>query len=240
MESLIPVINKLQDVFAAIGTREAEIQLPQIVVVGSQSAGKSSVIEGIVGRDFLPRGVGIVTRRPLILQLINVPLDDKETRKTAQGTEIKWDEWARFDHSKDKLFSDFEEVRKEIEHETERLTGSNKGISAIPINLKIYSPNVVNLTLIDLPGMTKVPVGDQPSDIEIQIRDMIQSYISNPNSIILAVTPANQDFATSEPLKIAREVDPDGALFFHFSNPSCLAMLTVFFPSIFNSLIAKQ
>uniref|UniRef100_A0A0M3HL85 Dynamin_N domain-containing protein n=1 Tax=Ascaris lumbricoides TaxID=6252 RepID=A0A0M3HL85_ASCLU len=69
---------------------------------------------------------------------------------------------------------------------------------------------------------------------------MIQSYISNPNSIILAVTPANQDFATSEPLKIAREVDPDGALFFHFSNPSCLAMLTLFFPSIFNSLIAKQ
>uniref|UniRef100_A0A915BHT0 dynamin GTPase n=1 Tax=Parascaris univalens TaxID=6257 RepID=A0A915BHT0_PARUN len=210
MESLIPVINKLQDVFTAIGTREAEIQLPQIVVVGSQSAGKSSVIEGIVGRDFLPRGVGIVTRRPLILQLINVSLDDKETRKTPQGAEIKWDEWAQFDHSKDKLFSDFEEVRKEIENETERLTGSNKGISAIAINLKIYSPNVVNLTLIDLPGMTKVPVGDQPSDIEIQIRDMIQSYISNPNSIILAVTPANQDFATSEPLKIAREVDPDG------------------------------
>ncbi|VDM18081.1 unnamed protein product, partial [Wuchereria bancrofti] len=71
MESLIPVINKLQEVFSAVGTREAEIQLPQIVVVGSQSAGKSSVLEGIVGRDFLPRGSGIVTRRPLILQLVN-------------------------------------------------------------------------------------------------------------------------------------------------------------------------
>ncbi|VDK53803.1 unnamed protein product [Anisakis simplex] len=210
MESLIPVVNKLQDVFAAIGTREAEIQLPQIVVVGSQSAGKSSVIEGIVGRDFLPRGTGIVTRRPLILQLINVPLDDKETRKNLQGTDIKSDEWAIFEHSKTKIFTSFDDVRKEIEVETDRLTGTNKGISAIPMSLKIYSANVVNLTLIDLPGMTKVPVGDQPSDIEIQIRDMIQSFISNPNSIILAVTPANQDFATSEPLKLAREVDPDG------------------------------
>uniref|UniRef100_A0AC34G083 Dynamin-type G domain-containing protein n=1 Tax=Panagrolaimus sp. ES5 TaxID=591445 RepID=A0AC34G083_9BILA len=55
MESLIPVISKLQDVFATVGSRENEVQLPQIVVVGSQSAGKSSVIEGIVGRDFLPR-----------------------------------------------------------------------------------------------------------------------------------------------------------------------------------------
>ncbi|VDM43680.1 unnamed protein product [Toxocara canis] len=139
MESLIPVVNKLQDVFAAIGTREAEIQLPQIIVVGSQSAGKSSVIEGIVGRDFLPRGTGIVTRRPLILQLISVPLNDKETRKTAQGAEIKCDEWAKFDHAKEKIFTDFDEVRREIESETERLTGSNKqiGSSLLPDNLPL-------------------------------------------------------------------------------------------------------
>jgi dynamin 1-like protein len=64
--------------------------------------------------------------------------------------------------------------------------------------------------LIDLPGITKVPVGDQPLDIEEQIRKLISSYISNPNSLILAVTPANQDFATSEPLKLAREVDKEG------------------------------
>jgi dynamin 1-like protein len=76
MENLIPVINKLQDVFNAIGLEG--IDLPQIVVVGSQSAGKSSVLENIVGRDFLPRGTGIVTRRPLILQLINIPWDGKE------------------------------------------------------------------------------------------------------------------------------------------------------------------
>lgn len=50
-----------------------------------QSAGKSSVLEGIVGRDFLPRGAGIITRRPLILQLINVPVDEREARTTDKG-----------------------------------------------------------------------------------------------------------------------------------------------------------
>jgi len=61
-----------------------------------------------------------------------------------------------------------------------------------------------------LPGITKVPVGDQPDDIEIQVREMCLRYISNPNSIILAVTAANTDLATSEALKLAKEVDLDG------------------------------
>lgn len=76
--------------------------------------------------------------------------------------------------------------------------------------LKIYSNKVVNLTLVDLPGLTKVPVGDQPVDIENQIRDLCIHYISNPNSVILAVTAGNTDFATSEAIKLAREYDPDG------------------------------
>uniref|UniRef100_A0AC34RFA6 Dynamin GTPase n=1 Tax=Panagrolaimus sp. JU765 TaxID=591449 RepID=A0AC34RFA6_9BILA len=206
MESLIPVIGKLQDVFAAIGCRESEVQLPQIVVVGSQSAGKSSVIEGIVGRDFLPRGTGIVTRRPLLLHLVHMPLDDVSRKQDKRYAE----DWATFEHLPNRIFTDFESVREEIERETDRVSGQNKGISPLPISLKIYSHRVVNLSLIDLPGITKVPVGDQPPDIEIVIRDMIYSYISNPNSIILAVTPANQDFATSEPLKLARDVDPEG------------------------------
>jgi dynamin 1-like protein len=65
MRNLIPLINKLQDVFNTIGGELVE--LPQIAVVGCQSSGKSSVLEAIVGEDFLPRGAGIVTRRPLVL-----------------------------------------------------------------------------------------------------------------------------------------------------------------------------
>lgn len=80
MECLIPIINKLQNVFATVGAESNCIQLPQIIVVGSQSSGKSSVLEAIVGRDFLPRGSGIVTRRPLILQLQHVDKDDTSAR----------------------------------------------------------------------------------------------------------------------------------------------------------------
>lgn len=90
------------------------------------------------------------------------------------------------------------------------MAGSNKGICPEPINLKIFSKRVVNLTLVDLPGITKVPIGDQPEDIEAQIKDLLVKYIENPNSIILAVTSANTDIATSESLKLAKDVDPDG------------------------------
>ncbi|XP_075998026.1 dynamin-1-like protein isoform X2 [Genypterus blacodes] len=206
MEALIPVINKLQDVFNTVGADI--IHLPQIAVVGTQSSGKSSVLESLVGRDILPRGTGIVTRRPLILQLVHVEPED--LRKTSEENGIDGDEWGKFLHAKNKIFSDFEEIRQEIVAETERMSGNNKGICDEPIHLKIFSPHVVNLTLVDLPGITKLPVGDQPKDIEIQIRDLIVKYISNPNSIILAVTAANTDMATSEALKVAREVDPDG------------------------------
>ncbi|XP_046894152.1 LOW QUALITY PROTEIN: dynamin-3 [Hypomesus transpacificus] len=192
MEDLIPLINKLQDAFSTIG-QSCNLDLPQIAVVGGQSAGKSSVLENFVGRDFLPRGSGIVTRRPLILQLVNNKA-----------------EYAEFLHCKGKKFVDFDEVRSEIEAETERITGSNKGISPIPINLRVYSPHVLNLTLIDLPGMTKVPWGDQPVDIEHQIRDMLLQFITKESCLILAVTPANSDLANSDALKIAKEVDPQG------------------------------
>lgn len=146
-------------------------------------------------------------------------------------------EYAEFLHCKGKKFVDFDEVRREIEAETDRVTGSNKGISNIPINLRVYSPNgmcdrvtmcnqcntvnvvcifiVLNLTLIDLPGLTKVPIGDQPADIEQQIKSMIMQFIKRESCLILAVTPANTDLANSDALKLAKEVDVQG-IFVYF------------------------
>ncbi|BFG00013.1 dynamin [Drosophila madeirensis] len=192
MDNLIPIVNKLQDAFTSLGVH-MQLDLPQIAVVGGQSAGKSSVLENFVGKDFLPRGSGIVTRRPLILQLIH-------------GVT----EYGEFLHCKGKKFANFDEIRKEIEDETDRVTGSNKGISNIPINLRVYSPHVLNLTLIDLPGLTKVAIGDQPVDIEQQIKQMIFQFIRKETCLILAVTPANTDLANSDALKLAKEVDPQG------------------------------
>ncbi|CAI2165188.1 13719_t:CDS:10 [Funneliformis geosporum] len=208
MNDLIPLVNKLQDVFNTIGSDT--VDLPQIIVVGSQSSGKSSVLENIVQRDFLPRGNGIVTRRPLVLQLVNI--------HTSEDSEPE--EYGEFLHASNQKFTDFTEIRKEIEAETARIAGQNKGISRSPMQLKIYSPNVLNLTLVDLPGLTKIPVGDQPTDIENQTRSLIHDYISKPNRHVFikfvqtylfdAVSAANVDLVNSESLKLAKQVDPEG------------------------------
>ncbi|XP_004298908.1 PREDICTED: dynamin-related protein 5A [Fragaria vesca subsp. vesca] len=203
MENLISLVNKIQRACTALGDHgEASAlptlwdALPSIAVVGGQSSGKSSVLESIVGKDFLPRGSGIVTRRPLVLQL----------HKIDEGSR----EYAEFLHLPRKRFTDFAAVRKEISDETDRETGRSKMISSVPIHLSIYSPNVVNLTLVDLPGLTKVAVEGQPDSIVQDIENMVRSYIEKPNSIILAISPANQDLATSDAIKISREVDPTG------------------------------
>ncbi|ETS64814.1 hypothetical protein PaG_00779 [Moesziomyces aphidis] len=212
-QSLIKLVNKLQDAFTNVGIQNP-IDLPQITVLGSQSSGKSSVLENIVGRDFLPRGTGIVTRRPLVLQLINRPAAAKTNGDALPAGANKGannpDEWGEFLHLPGEKFFDFDKIREEIVRDTELKTGKNAGISPQPINLRIYSPNVLTLTLVDLPGLTKVPVGDQPRDIERQIRDMVLKFISKPNAVILAVTAANTDLANSDGLKLAREVDPEG------------------------------
>ncbi|GAB4840455.1 Phragmoplastin drp1c [Ancistrocladus abbreviatus] len=200
LQSLIGLVNKIQRACTVLGDHGGEgfslwEALPSVAVVGGQSSGKSSVLESIVGRDFLPRGSGIVTRRPLVLQL----------HKTEGGAE-----YAEFLHAPKKRFTDFAAVRKEIEDETDRITGKTKQISNIPIHLSIYSPNVVNLTLIDLPGMTKVAVEGQPESIVQDIDNMVRSYVEKPSCIILAISPANQDIATSDAIKLAREVDPTG------------------------------
>ncbi|MED6124854.1 Phragmoplastin drp1e [Stylosanthes scabra] len=203
MDSLIGLVNRIQRACTVLGDHGGDAALPtlwealpSVAVVGGQSSGKSSVLESIVGRDFLPRGSGIVTRRPLVLQL----------HKTEDGIQ----EHAEFLHLPRKRFTDFSKVRDEIEEETNRLTGNSKQISPVPIHLSIHSPNVVNLTLIDLPGLTKVAVEGQPESIVQEIENMIYSYIEKPNCLILAITPANQDIATSDAIKVARQVDPTG------------------------------
>ncbi|KAJ6818139.1 dynamin-related protein 1C [Iris pallida] len=201
MESLIGLVNRIQRACTVLGDYGGDggslwEALPSVAVVGGQSSGKSSVLESIVGRDFLPRGSGIVTRRPLVLQL----------HKIEEGKS----EYGEFLHAPRRKFTDFAAIRKEISDETDRMTGKSKAISNVPIHLSIYSPNVVNLTLVDLPGLTKVAVEGQPDSIVEDIENMVRSYVEKPNCIILAISPANQDIATSDAIKLAREVDPSG------------------------------
>ena len=193
MDSLIPIVNQLQEVIS-LSKVSVGIDLPQVIVVGSQSSGKSSVLESIVGKDFLPRGVGIVTRCPLFLRLI----------KTNEDMD-----YATFNHITDCIFTDFADVTNEITTRSKEIA-ITEGVSTTEIILNIYSSQVVDLTLIDLPGIIKVPLQGQDRNLDKKINAMIMDYAKRQNSIILAISPANSDLANSDALNIARQADPEG------------------------------
>lgn len=197
MKELIPILNRVQDAVSSVNLG-VDIDLPQIAVVGGQSSGKSSILEALVGRAFLPTGTGVVTRRPLVLRLCS----------TAGSSSEK--EWGEFNHLPGQQFEDFNDIRNEIARDTERVCGSKQVVANVPIVLRIFSPLVIDLTLVDLPGITRVPIGDQPLDIEDQIRNMVMEYVSKPNCLILAVVAGNADLATADALAVARSVDPEG------------------------------
>ena len=190
LRSIITLVDHLRD-----AGLQKYIKLPRIATLGTQSSGKSSVLESIVGLNFLPRGDGVVTRRPLELRLVHTYDQAKP--------------WAKFEGSEQK-FTNFEEVRRQIERLTDEIAGKNKEIVDDPIVLTIFSNTCPDLTLIDLPGITRIPVAGQPKDIERITKEMAYRYVSDPRTIILCVIPSNQDMSVSEALQMAKKVDPGG------------------------------
>ena len=141
-KKLVSMIDKLRD----IGLND-HIAMPRIAVLGSQSSGKSSLLEAIVGMNFLPRGSGVVTRRPLELRMVRL----KKTDTNPTYGMFKGDS---------KKYTDFNEIRRRIEQLTESVCGNNKGIVDKPIILNVYDKNCSDLTVIDLPGITRIPIGN--------------------------------------------------------------------------------
>ncbi|XP_036413417.1 interferon-induced GTP-binding protein Mx1-like [Colossoma macropomum] len=193
-EKVRPYID-LIDSLRLIGIEE-DLALPTIAVIGDQSSGKSSVLEALSGVA-LPRGSGIVTRCPLELKL----------RKIKGG--VQWraaisykEEYTEFD---DPLM-----VEHYVAEAQNELAGDGVGICDDLITLEIMSPDVCDLTLIDLPGIARVPVKGQPDDIGDQIKNLIRTFIEKNETINLVVVPCNVDIATTEALKMAQEVDPEG------------------------------
>nr|GMD13181.1 dynamin-related protein 4C-like [Ipomoea batatas] len=171
------------------------IQLPTIVVVGDQSSGKSSVLESLAGIS-LPRGQGICTRVPLIMRLKNVPnLGEPELHLEFNGKIVPTDE---------------ESVAEAIVLATEEVAGRGKGISHAPLTLTVKKCGVPDLTMVDLPGITRVPVHGQPEDIYEQISNIIMEYITPEESIILNVLSASVDFSTCESIRMSQKVDKTG------------------------------
>jgi len=204
-KKLIDIANKLSSLYS-----NKSIKIPQLVVVGTQSAGKSSVLNAITQMDILPTGKNMVTRTPIKLELIY---------NNKSGIQIQ------FGYYTDGIFKKYNEfnlteltqenesmIRENIEEFTRKYAGQDKGISFKEIVIKIVSQDVPNLTLIDLPGLVMVACTDQgqPENIKEQIRELIQHYIMQENTIIMGVLPARCDIEVDSALELIKQYDPKG------------------------------
>lgn len=194
MLNLMKQMIEIRAILNKIDSNSAHLSLPSIVVIGSQSSGKSSVLEAIVGRDFLPKGSNMVTRRPIELTLVNTPNSNDIT--------------ADFPLLRLYNLTDFKEVKR-ILMELNMAVPTSEAVSEDPIQLTIKSSKVPDLSLVDLPGYIQVEAADQPMELKGKIRQLCEKYLSDPN-IILAISAADVDLANSAALRAAKAVDPQG------------------------------
>ena len=187
---LLDAVDRLRQ----LNVMKEGIQLPTIVVVGDQSSGKSSVLESLACIN-LPRGDGICTRVPLIVRLKHHPSLVPEIFLQFNGKTVPTDE---------------AHVADAINLVTDEIAGNGKGISNTELTLVVKKNGVPDLTLVDLPGITRVPVHGQPENIYEQIANIIIKYISPDESVILNVLSANVDFSTCESIMMSQKVDKNG------------------------------
>ncbi|KAM3443450.1 hypothetical protein NHJ13734_001860 [Beauveria thailandica] len=174
--------------------QSSTLTLPSIVVIGSQSSGKSSVLEAIVGHEFLPKGSNMVTRRPIELTLVNTPGSVEE--------------YGEFPDLGLKHITDFTSIQRTLT-DLNLAVPDSECVSHEPIQLTVYSPNVPDLSLIDLPGYIQVVGQNQPLQLKQKISELCDKYIQPPN-VILAISAADVDLANSTALRASRRVDPRG------------------------------
>ncbi|XP_062094601.1 dynamin-related protein 4C-like [Humulus lupulus] len=189
-----PVLDAV-DRLRNLAVMEEGIELPTIVVVGDQSSGKSSVLESLA-RISLPRGQGICTRVPLIMRLQNHSSSLPELYLEYNNGEV--------------IHVEEDNISEAINLATEAIAGDGKGISKTPLTLVVKKKGVPDLTMVDLPGITRVPVHGQPENIYDQIKDIIMEYIEPEASIILNVLSATVDFPTCESIRMSQSVDRTG------------------------------
>ena len=187
---LLDAVDRLRNLMVM----DEGIELPTIVVVGDQSSGKSSVLESLAGIS-LPRGQGICTRVPLIMRLQHHSNPEPELCLEFNGKVVNTNE---------------DNISEAINLATDEIAGTGKGISNAPLTLVVKKKGVPDLTMVDLPGITRVPVHGQPENIYDQIRDIIMEYIKSEESIILNVLSATVDFPTCESIRMSQSVDKTG------------------------------
>lgn len=205
-QTILNINNSLQGILDKIPEFNNKVLTPKVVVVGSQSSGKSSVLNGLMSMDILPTGSSMVTRTPLNIQLVQ---SEKYLIEFGEYLSSGWETKKTIKLSALPTNDELGLIRNEINRQTDKFAGENMNISYKEINIKLYSPNIPNLNIIDLPGLTMVPCTDrgQPIDIKDQIRNLVKKYIKSDKTLILGVFPARTDIETDIALELIKEVD---------------------------------
>ncbi|KAH7143811.1 P-loop containing nucleoside triphosphate hydrolase protein [Dactylonectria macrodidyma] len=205
--ALLDKMDKLRE----LGIQEM-VPLPQMVVVGDQSAGKSSVLESLTGFHF-PRNVTLCTRHAteiicrreesesIVVSIQPVDADVTKAKNfRRQASNLDAPEFA-------KIFSDAAEVMGI----KSGANGTGSAFSRDILRVEISGPNEDHLTVIDVPGMfeNETPGLTTKNDINL-VKDMVRKYINESRTIILAVVPCNGDIANQKILTLAKDADPEG------------------------------
>jgi hypothetical protein len=214
--NILKLGNMLQTMLKHVDNHD--IDIPTIISFGSQSSGKSSVINGILAMDILPTGSAITTRTPLRLELTQILEEDVLEQPRMEfgsysGSKMAWRTNKVVEISLPiPTKRQLEDVSAQIELLTKQLAGDSQNVSSQEINIKLFSPLVPNLTIIDLPGVVQVACRDrgQPENIKEQILNMAEKYAMKKNTVIMAVMQARPDLEADNCFEHLKKWDPEG------------------------------
>ena len=182
-------------------TKIKKFDTPQILCVGTQTSGKSSLVNNIIGYELLPTGDNMVTRTPLNVSLSNGSADTIQLYYIDNGKKITT--------YIDKFSTcDVEVLKIKIMETTDVITGGNYLISKSILYLEIVNPEVEDLVVIDLPGLISIACTDkgQPKSMVGDIKELIECQLSSNRVFVIAVIQSKVDLETDGGLGLIKDL----------------------------------